>query len=486
MDCRGADSSAALLGGSESAGAATLKASYQLQGDRVSEVSGAPELFDLGTGNSFAFETVEGIGRQVLVFPKGNGLSLATTGLVDPRSHSVAMLFRLVDLSGFRRIFDFSGSTSDNGLYNLNGKVVLYGSSGVLYGSSGVSQGAVFDHSYAQLVLTNAAASGGSQETTVYVNGTAVAAAMTANGFNLSSGVLQFFKDNTSGPAGGEESAGAVACIQVYDGTLTPDEVGQLADDPVLCPVPGPAEVLKTGRPKAERLGRSIVVDTGLTVSCPVGTASCAASGRVDVVSTRRRAAAASAKNLGVDTFSVPAGTSKSVVVRLSGNGARALRKARTLRIRASAEITPAGGSTATAQQTGRIEVPWPRTFEVGTYTGTTSQGLPIFIGVGRMSIQTISWRWRVRCADGQMHTSTIFLRGERIRRGRFSFGGVLNTGGRARVSGRIQGVHASGTLSRMGTSAFGTRCTAKRIRWHARASGIEVEAPASRAENSR
>jgi concanavalin A-like lectin/glucanase superfamily protein len=463
------------LGGSEGAGAATLKASYRLQGNRVSEVAGAPELTDLGAGNRFAFETVDGISRQVLTFPRGNGLSLATTGLVDPDNHSVVMLFRLADVSGYRRILDFSNGTSDNGLYDLSGHVVLY-----VNGNVAASQGAVFDDSYVQLVLTNAAAPGGSQQTAAYINGVSVAAAKTSEDFDLGSGVLRFFKDNTSGPGKGEESAGAVSCILVYDGTLTAEEVGQVAGDPSLCPaprpVPGRAKALATGKPQARRSGRSIVVDTGLTVSCPIGTASCAASGRVDVAPARGRATAARIKHLGAIGFSVPAGASRRVAVRLSGPGARALRRAGTLKVRASAEIAAAGGRRATAQQTGRIKAPRPPAFKAGTYTGTTGQGLPIFITVGQTAVRSVYFRWRVSCADGQTHTNTIFLRGGQVRRGRFSFGGVLDTGGSVQVSGRIKGVHASGTLSRMGASAFGTKCTTKKIRWHARASGVEVE----------
>jgi hypothetical protein len=235
-----------VLGGGDDAGAATLKANYQLQGDRVSEVVGAPELTNLGAGNRFALETVDGIARQVLAFPKGNGLSLATAGLVDPGSNSVAMLFRLADVSGYRRILDFTNGTSDNGLYNLNGRVVIYG-------GAAASQGIVFGDSYAQVVLANGVVRDGSRETVVYVNGVEVAAAKTPQGFDLGSGVLRFFEDNTSGPATGEESAGAVACILVYDGALAASEVGQVAADPTLCPAPRSVQ----GKPKAEAVEKA-------------------------------------------------------------------------------------------------------------------------------------------------------------------------------------------------------------------------------------
>jgi hypothetical protein len=53
--------------------------------------------------------------------------------------------------------------------------------------------------------------------------------------------------------------------------------------------------------------------------------------------------------------------------------------------------------------------------------------------------------------------------------------GARLNSGGSANVSGRLDGDHASGTLSRLGASISGTRCTVRRISWHARTSGVEI-----------
>lgn len=346
-----------LLAGSEGASAATLKASYQLQGDLVSEISGAPELTELGAGNRFEFDVINGVRRPVFAFQEGGGLSLSTAGLVDPSSHSVVMLFRLDEVSRYRRLLDFSGGASDNGLYNLFGRVALYHR-----GIAAISPGAVFGNSFVQLTLTNAAASGNSVKTTVYVNGVAMAIATTSDGFDLGSGTLRFFTDNATGVGANEESAGAIACVLVFDGTLTADEVREVAADSILCPAPrsapGRPKAQKVSRPKAIRSRRSIVVDTGLTVRCPIGTASCAGSGRVDVAPTRRRAMAATIEHLGAVRFSVPAGEGGRVLVRLSGRGARALRRAGDLRVRASVEISVASGGRASARQTGRIEAP--------------------------------------------------------------------------------------------------------------------------------
>jgi hypothetical protein len=333
-----------VLGGAgESAGAATLKAEYLLQSDRASEIA-ALKLSDLGTGNRFAIDAVGGFARPVLTFQRGSGLALPTAGLVDPRNHSVALVFRLTDVSGYRRIVDFTNGASDNGLYDLNGNLVLY-----VNGNVASSQHAVFGDDYVRLILTNAATPGGSQ-TTAYVNGIAVAAAPTSHGFDLRSGRLRFFKDD-----GSEESAGAVACIMVFDGTLTTEAAEHVDGDLAHC------------------------------------------------------------------------------------------------------------------------SDPHPLAYKLGPYAGTTNQRLPILVTVSRTMVRSVSFRWRTRCADGQTRSSRIFLRREHIRNGRFSFDRILSTGGSIHVSGKLEGTRATGMLSREGMSGFGTRC-AVATRWHARATGIEVE----------
>jgi hypothetical protein len=465
----------ALVGGVQGAGAATLKAEYRFQGDLASEVAGAPELTNIGEGNHFAFERVDGLGRrQVLSFPEGNGLSLSTAGLVDPTNHSVVVVFRLADTSGYRRILDFAGGISDTGLYNLDGRVALYGGP-----DSDASQKGLLSDSYAQITLTNAAAPGGAEQATAYLNGVEVAAARISKGFDLGSGVLGFFHDNTSGAYPGEESSGAVSCILVYDGTLSANEVRQVAGDQALCPapkpVPGRAKASVTGKPEATGSRRSIVVDTGLTVSCPVGGAACAASGHVEAAPTRGRATS-KAKRLGAARFSVSAGESRRVRVRLSGRGAKALRDVAGLRVKVSAEIETFQGRAARVSQAGRIEAPRPPAFRPGTYTGTTDQDLPISIVVSRTAVRSVLFRWRGRCADGKAHTNAILLRGRaRVRRGHFSLAGRLESGGSARVSGEIDGSRASGKLSRKGANASGVSCVVKGIRWEARTSGIET-----------
>jgi hypothetical protein len=336
----------ALLAASGAADAATLKASYPLQGTRASAIAGAPDLTDLGPGNRFATETIDGAPRQVLAFPRGGGLALDTAGLVDPVSHSVVMDVRLADLSGFRRLLDFSGGDADDGLYDLDGHPVLYGA-----GSLGLDDESELD-GWVQVALTSEATLGGAQWTVAAVNGVPVTAARTPRTFQLGDGGLRLFEDNVRGPSRHEESAGAVACVLIYDGGLTTAELAQVATDP-RCPAPRP--------PPPAQLG-----------------------------------------------------------------------------------------------------------YRPGTYVGRTSQRLPIELEVGATGVQYVAFGWRARCADGRVHTNSIGLGGAPVRHGRFSVFGVLTTGGRGRVIGRIHGERAHGRLSRWAGSAFGTTCVARGIRWHA------------------
>jgi hypothetical protein len=93
--------------------------------------------------------------------------------------------------------------------------------------------------SYVQIVLTSEQISASAQWTEASVDGNLAAFAETTGAFSLASGILRLFKDD--GPFGGEESAGAVACVALYEGALTPEEVIQQAADPARCtPLPPP------------------------------------------------------------------------------------------------------------------------------------------------------------------------------------------------------------------------------------------------------
>lgn len=226
----GALAALVILGCGGTAGAATLKAEYQLQGSRASAVAGAPALADLGPGNQFVTESVGGVTRQVLAFPSGGGMSLVTDGLVDPMSFSVVMVFRLTQVSEYRRLLDFSDGTSDHGLYVLDGRVVLYGGGGLYLPVEPVAA-----DTYVQVALIGGSFDDGTQWTEVDLNGDPAIYTEGPVQFTLGTGVLRFFKDNVSGGPGGEESAGALSCALIYEDALTPEEVFEHAADPTRC-----------------------------------------------------------------------------------------------------------------------------------------------------------------------------------------------------------------------------------------------------------
>jgi hypothetical protein len=115
--------------------------------------------------------------------------------------------------------------------------------------------------------------------------------------------------------------------------------------------------------------------------------------------------------------------------------------------------------------------VKWHAHASTKTFTGTTSQGLPISFTATPTAILSLNFDWTANCADGQTHTNTISAGGGPISQGSFSLGGILNTGGSFQVDGTVNGSTASGTLSRSGPSAFGTfDCTATGVTWQANA----------------
>lgn len=119
--------------------------------------------------------------------------------------------------------------------------------------------------------------------------------------------------------------------------------------------------------------------------------------------------------------------------------------------------------STVTAAANGAVT-------ESSSYLGRTSQGLPIALSATPDQVLSITFGWRARCEDGQIHTNTIRLGGAAIEHGSFVADGKLTTGGVAHVDGTLNGNTASGHLSRSEGSAFGTDCVATGISWRARA----------------
>ena len=137
-------------------------------------------------------------------------------------------------------------------------------------------------------------------------------------------------------------------------------------------------------------------------------------------------------------------------------------------RIGALAAAVALLGGCGTTTIVKTVTVPAHSPYALGDYEGTTSQGLPISLNVQDGEIADISFRWRARCADGQVHTNGIDMGGAPVHDGSFATTAILDTGAHAEISGRISGSHASGTLSRWGNSAFNTSCPDRGVSWSA------------------
>jgi hypothetical protein len=222
------------------AAAATPIADWELQGNYASSIGTAQPLTDVGAGNVFETDAVNGLTRQVAAFPQHNGLQVSTTGSGLSGDYSAVLLVRLAQVDGYRRIFDsLDGVDPDRGVYAHNGKLDAF-ASGVDHESA---TPVIAPNAYVDVTIaTHEGLSTATDETWLYANGNLV---LDTTGVVFSTGaqVFRFFKDNTT-----EESAGKVACIRLYNGLLSNAEVAQIHSDGVCsqkgdaaAPPPAPA-----------------------------------------------------------------------------------------------------------------------------------------------------------------------------------------------------------------------------------------------------
>ncbi len=182
---------------------AALIGDYRLDGSIVNE-----------TGLPYALTNNGGVmGANGITFGAGQGPSI--TGFSNTGVYSIEVAFSLDQLSGYRRLLDFKGGTSDTGLYSYFQQTRFYNvaSSGTIDFTPGTM---------ARLVLTRDATG----NTVAYVGNTATMTFMDSGSLAVIGSVLTFFNDDNS--IGGEQSPGFVDYIRVYDTALTAGDVAGL------------------------------------------------------------------------------------------------------------------------------------------------------------------------------------------------------------------------------------------------------------------
>ena len=219
------------LGVGTASAAATVTADYRFLNSRASSAGTAPALTDVkstncGTknpANKFTTATVSGRKVPVLSFPKDNGLQLST-GVVGS-SYTIVIVFEFTTDLTWRRLIDFTNSTSDTGLYaDPSGQIYFY--------PYAVGTDTFAANKWVQVVLTRAA---GSKKLIGYLNGKQEFTYVDSTGAGVpGANPTIFFHDNSTGGVSCESSAGKVARIEIYNSALSASAVKALSLLPAL------------------------------------------------------------------------------------------------------------------------------------------------------------------------------------------------------------------------------------------------------------
>jgi hypothetical protein len=213
-------------------------ADYLFANTLASSVAPGPALTNVGPGtNAFVGNSVDGTTRSVLKFPVNNGVRLAptTSVLTNSGTYTVSALVRFDAVDGYRRVFDPSDGTTDNGLYVADGHLELYP---VVFGN----KASIAADKWVQITLTRDATT---KVAAAYVNGVKQFSAVDSADAGVvdASSVMRFFIDNDCGTGFcGEASGGRVARLRVFPYALSATEVKYLDRLPATGP-PNPTAV---------------------------------------------------------------------------------------------------------------------------------------------------------------------------------------------------------------------------------------------------
>lgn len=165
------------------------------------------------------------LGASGIAFGAGHGPSIA--GFANTGVYSVEVAFSLSTLSGWTRLLEFKGLTADTGLYS-------YAQRAYFYDSTISPQGDLMPDTMARLVFTR----DGAGNSVAYIGNNAVISFIDTGNLATITSVLNFFNDDAV--LGGEQSAGFVDYIRIYDTALSADQVSSLVPPAVSGAVPEP------------------------------------------------------------------------------------------------------------------------------------------------------------------------------------------------------------------------------------------------------
>ena len=227
---------------------ADLVASWGFQGTLNSDIGGAAlTSFDPLGQNSFTTTTLYGQQRQVYSMfgsqGAGNNAGLvldAPSFISNNSSYSLEILFSQTNApntNGWRKIYDNSNLTQDQGLYVAPSSHMTY------YSSGGPGTATIADNTFYNVILTfNGLTNAGN----VYVNGvfdssfTSVDPAISNNTIPLS-----FFMDD-SATSHGEFTDASVGLIRMWNSELSGADVSNIETNP-FAPAPEPASIAALG-----------------------------------------------------------------------------------------------------------------------------------------------------------------------------------------------------------------------------------------------
>ncbi|HVY63123.1 MAG TPA: LamG-like jellyroll fold domain-containing protein [Planctomycetota bacterium] len=186
---------------------------YVLSRGSLEDFLGGPSLEPVGGGH---------LSSGAYVFGPGEGPTL-TGALSSGETYSIEVIFRFASVDGYRRILEQKQPRVDNGWYVLDGTFDYYDNQRSPHDIAQGPQGAIQVNQDVDVVITR---DGSTNEVACYANGVLQYSFIDTTGsstFDASGNEIEFFNDN-----GGENSAGVLHTVRIFDAALDQAEVSDL------------------------------------------------------------------------------------------------------------------------------------------------------------------------------------------------------------------------------------------------------------------